>query len=91
MPVVAQCPCTLVVQFPDEVYRSTGESTVLPEFLKSLDVPKVRCVQFIRNGFVRVTFADAASCDSALSSGVAFRGNRLPVSPVSARSRRLPA
>ena len=83
----AQCPCTLVVQFPAEVYRSTGESVVLPELLKSVDVPKVRCVQFIRNGLVRVTFTDAASCDAALSSGVAFRGDRLPVSPVSARSR----
>ena len=84
---VAQCPCTLVVQFPAEVYRSTGESVVLPELLKSVDVPKVRCVQFIRNGLVRVTFTDAVSCDAALSSGVAFRGDRLPVSPVSARSR----
>ena len=84
---VVQCPCTLVVQFPAEVYRSTGESMVLPELLKSVDVPKVRCVQFIRNGLVRVTFTDAASCDAALSSGVAFRGDRLPVSPVSARSR----
>ena len=84
---VAQCPCTLVVQFPAEVYRSSGESVVLPELLKSVDVPKVRCVQFIRNGLVRVTFTDAASCDAALSSGVAFRGDRLPVSPVSARSR----
>ena len=87
MSEVAQCPCTLVVQFPAEVYRSTGESVVLPELLKSVDVPKVRCVQFIRNGLVRVTFTDAASCDAALSSGVAFRGDRLPVSPVSARSR----
>lgn len=84
---VAQCPCTLVVQFPAEVYRSSGESVVLPELLKSVDVPKVRCVQFIRNGLVRVTFTDAASCDAAMSSGVAFRGDRLPVSPVSARSR----
>ena len=84
---VAQCPCTLVVQFPAEVYRSSGESVVLPELLKSVDVPKVRCVQFIRNGLVRITFTDAASCDAALSSGVAFRGDRLPVSPVSARSR----
>lgn len=84
---VAQCPCTLVVQFPAEVYRSTGESVVLPELLQSVDVPKVRCVQFIRNGLVRVTFTDAASCDAALSSGVAFRGDRLPVFPVSARSR----
>ena len=87
MSEVAQCPCTLVVQFPAEVYRSTGESVVLPELLKSVDVSKVRCVQFIRNGLVRVTFTDAASCDAALSSGVAFRGDRLPVSPVSARSR----
>ena len=87
MSEVAQCPCTLVVQFPAEVYRSTGESVVLPELLKSVDVSKVRCVQFIRNGLVRVTFTDAASCDAAMSSGVAFRGDRLPVSPVSARSR----
>lgn len=87
MSEVAQCPCTLVVQFPAEVYRSSGESVVLPELLKSVDVPKVRCVQFIRNGLVRVTFTDVASCDAALSSGVAFRGDRLPVSPVSARSR----
>lgn len=81
------CASTLVLQFPDEVYRSSGESVVLPELLKSVDVPKVRCVQFIRNGLVRVTFDDTASCDAALSSGVVFRGARLPVSSVSARSR----
>ena len=81
------CASTLVLQFPDEVYRSSGESVVLPELLKSVDVPKVRCVQFIRNGLVRVTFDDTVSCDAALSSGVVFRGARLPVSSVSARSR----
>ena len=81
------CASTLVLQFPDEVYCSSGESVVLPELLKSVDVPKVCCIQFIRNGLVRVTFDDTACCDAALSSGVMFRGARLPASPVSARSR----
>ena len=83
------CACTLVLQFPDDVYRSTGVSVVLPELLESVDVPKVHCVQFIRNGLVRVTFDDTVSCEAALSSGVVFRGARLPVSPVSARSRQV--
>lgn len=81
------CASTLVVQFPDEVYRSSGESVVLPELLKSVDVPKVRCVQFVRNGLVRVTFDDTVCSDAALSSGIVFRGTRLPASYVSARSR----
>ena len=81
------CACTLALQFPDEVYRSAGVSVVLPELLKSVDVPKVRCVQFIRNGQVRVTFDDTACCEAALSNGVMFRGARLPASVVSARSR----
>ena len=81
------CACTLAVQFPDNVYRSAGVSVVLPELLKCVDVPKVRCVQFIRNGLVRVTFDDTVSCEAALSSGVVFRGVRLPVAPVSLRSR----
>ena len=83
----AECPCTLVLQFPAEVYRSSGESVVLPELLKSVDLSKVRCVQFIRNGLVRVTYNDATTCDAAMSGGITFRGQRLPVSPVSARSR----
>ena len=83
----AECPCTLVLQFPAEVYRSSGESVVLAELLKSVDLSKVRCVQFIRNGLVRVTYNDATTCDAAMSSGITFRGQRLPVSPVSARSR----
>ena len=87
MSVAAQCPCTLVLQFPAEVYRSSGESVVLPELLKSVDVPKVRCVQFVRNGLVRVTYNDATTCEAAMSSGIIFRGQHLPVSSVSARSR----
>ena len=83
----AGCTSTLVVQFPDEVYRSSGESVVLPELLKSVDVPKVRCVQFVRNGLVRVTFDDTACSDAALSSGIVFRGMRLPASYVSTRFR----
>lgn len=42
---VSECPCTLVLQSPAEVYRSTGQSVVLPELLKSLELSRVRCVQ----------------------------------------------
>ena len=36
---VSECPCTLVFQSPADVYRSTGQSVVLPELLKSLNFP----------------------------------------------------
>lgn len=71
---ISECPCTLGFQSPAEVYRSTGQSVVLPEFLKSLELSRVRCVQLICNGLVRVTYNDVVSYNAAMSSGVAFRG-----------------
>ena len=55
MAAAVQCPRTLAVHFPSEIYRSTGASQVLPEFVKSLDLPNVRGIQFMPNGVVRVT------------------------------------
>ena len=72
--VISECPCTLVFQSLAEVYRFTGQSVVLPEFLKSLELSRVRCVQLICNGLVRVTYNDVVSCNAAMSSDVAFRG-----------------
>ena len=87
MAAVLQCPRTLVVQFPSEIYRSTGASQVLPELVKSLDMPNVRAVQFMRNGVVRVTYEEPAQCDAALASGISFRGASLRVAPVDSRTR----
>ena len=87
MAAVLQCPRTLAVQFPSEIYRSTGTSQVLPELVKSLDMPNVCAVQFMRNGVVRVTYKEPAQCDAALTSGISFRGASLRVAPVDSRTR----
>ena len=87
MSAVVQCPRTLAVHFPSTVYRSAGSAQVLPDLAKSLDIPYVQCIQFVPNGIVRVTFKESAQCDAALASGVAFRGSKLSVSPVHARTR----
>ena len=84
---VVQCPCTLSVHFPPTVYRSTGSAQVLPDLVKSLDIANVQCIQFVPNGIVRVTFKESAQCDAALASGVSFRGSKLRVAPVDARTR----
>ena len=82
MAAVLQCPRTLAVHFPSEIYRSTGSSQVLPELVKSLDLPNVRAVQFMPNGVVRVTYKEPAQCDAALASGISFCGALLRVAPV---------
>ena len=87
MAVELQCPRTLALQFPSEIYRSTGTSQVLPELVKSLDLPNVRGIQFMQNGVVRVTYKEPAQCDAALTSGIRFRGAALRTSPVDSRTR----
>ena len=87
MSAVVQCPRTLAVHFPSTVYRSVGSAQVLPDLAKSLDIAYVQCIQFVPNGIVRVTFKESAQCDAALASGVSFRGSKLRVSPVDARTR----
>ena len=87
MASVLQCPRTLAVHFPSEIYRSTGSSQVLPELVKSLDLPNVRGIQFMPNGVVRVTYKEPAQCDAALASGIRFRGAALRISPVDSRTR----
>ena len=78
---VVRCTRTLAVHFPPAIYRSSGSSQVLPELVKSLDIPNIQCIQFVPNGIVRVTYRESAQCDAALSGGVAFRGSNLHVTP----------
>ena len=87
MAAVLQCPRTLAVHFPSEIYRSTGSSQVLPELAKSLDLPNVRGIQFVPNGVVRVTYKEPAQCDAARACGIRFRGAPLRITPVDSRTR----
>ena len=87
MAAVLQCPCTLAVHFPSEIYRSSGTSQVLPELVMSLDLPNVRGIQFMPNGVVRVTYKEPAQCDAAHAGGILFRGSALRTTPVDSRTR----
>ena len=87
MSAAVQCPRTLAVHFLPTVYRSSGSAQVLPDLVKSLDIVNVQCIQFVPNGIVRVTFKESAQCDAALACGVSFRGSKLRVAPVDARTR----
>lgn len=87
MSAVVQCPRTVAVHFPPNIYRSTGSAQVLPDLVKSLDIANVQCIQFVPNGIVRVTFKESAQCDATLACGVSFRGSKLRVAPVDARTR----
>ena len=86
MSAVVQCPRTLAVHFPPTIYCSTGSAQVLPDLVKCLDIANVQCIQFVPNGIIRVTFKESAQCDAALASGVSFRGSKLRVAPVDART-----
>ena len=45
-----QFPCSLVAQFPENVYKNAGVSDILPLVMRSLDPDKISCMQFLRAG-----------------------------------------
>ena len=65
-----QYPCSFVAQFSEEVYKNAGASDVLPLVMGSLGADKVRAVQFLRAGRVRVTFQDSQTCSQILEDGL---------------------
>ena len=65
-----RCPNSVVLQFPESVYKNYGSSDVLPRLLSVVDAEKLTTVQFLRGGRVRLKFKDRASCDDLISSGL---------------------
>ena len=55
-----------MAQFSEEVYKNADASDVLPFVIGSLDVDKVRAVQFLRAERVRVTFQDSQILEDGL-------------------------
>lgn len=74
-----QCPNSLLVYFPEDLYRNVGSSTVLPQLLEILDADKLDAVQFLQNGIVRLTFTEAADCEGVLEHGLEYDGVSLYV------------
>ena len=65
-----QYTCSFVAQFSEEFYKNAGASDVLPLVMGSLGADKVRAVQFLRAGRVRVTFQDSQTCSQILEDGL---------------------
>lgn len=78
-------PSSLIAQFPEDVYRNVGAADVLPHLTRSLDVDKVRAIQFLRSGWVYLTFADPETCEEVLLSGIKYDGLPLHLAPADSR------
>ena len=73
------CPNSIVLQFPEEVYKNVGSSVVLPQLLDAVDADKLTTVQFLQRGRVRLTFKDSACCDDLVAQGLLYGDVRLHV------------
>ena len=60
MPTQDVFPKSVVLHFPPSVYQKTGASEMLPKLLQILQPDDLRCVQFLRDGRVRVSFREKA-------------------------------
>ena len=72
-------PMSVVLHFPPSVYQKIGAAEMLPKLLESLKIEDLRCVQFLRNGRVRVSFLEKETRDRFLSEGMRFEDQEIPV------------
>ena len=72
-------PNSLLVYFPEAVYRNVGSSVVLPQLLALVDRDKLVIIQFLLVGSARLTFKDIVSCNDFISCGLVFNGSELRI------------
>ena len=70
---------SVVLHFPPSVYQKIGAAEKLPKLLESLKIEDLPCVQFLRNGRVRVSFLKKETCDHFLTEGMRFEDQEIPV------------
>ena len=76
-----------MAQFSEEVFKTAGASDVLPLVMGSLDADKVRAVQFLRAGRVRMTFQDSQTCSQILEDGLDLGDLSVQLFPADERLR----
>ena len=69
----------MVAHFPEAIYKTSGSSTVLPHLLDAVDKDNLTTVQFLRGGFVRLTFKDVACCDHLVTQGLVYGDTQVRV------------
>ena len=71
-------PNTLFVAVPDELLAESN-AVIVDKLIGSLGLENVRCIQFVPNHFVRITFASFEARNAAFLSGVYAGSIRLSV------------
>ena len=79
MPTQDDFPKSAVLHFPPSVYQKFGAAEMVPNLLEILHVEDLRCVQFLRNGKVRVSFREKDVRDHYLVEGLRFGDHDIPV------------
>ena len=79
MPTQDQFPKSVVLHFPSSVYQNFGAAEMLPKLLEILPTEDLGCVQFLRNGRVRVSFYKKEFRERFLSEGMRFGDLDIPV------------
>ena len=79
MPSSDYFPRSVVLHFPPSVYQKTGSSEMLPQLLQIFKREDLRCIQFLRDGEVRVSFREKSVRDYHAAEGVCFDDQDIPV------------
>ena len=79
MPTQDDFPKSAVLHFPPSVYQKFGAAEMIPNLLEILHVEDLRCVQFLRNGKVRVSFREKDVRDHYLVEGLRLGDHDIPV------------
>ena len=79
MPSQDDFPKSVVLHFPPSVYQKHGAAEMIPKLLEILCVEDLRCVQFLRNGKVRVSFREKDMRDHYLVEGLRCGDLDIPV------------
>ena len=79
MPTQDEYPKSVVLHFPPSVYQKIGAAEMILKLLEIFNVEDLRCLQFLRNGKVRVSFREKEVRDHYLVEGMRFGDQDIPV------------
>ena len=74
MPTQDEYPKSVVLHFSPSVYQKIGAAEMIPKLLEIFNVEDLRCLQFLRNGKIRVSFREKEVRDHYLVEGMRFGG-----------------
>ena len=72
-------PLTLIAFLPDDLHKKVKHEDVVVKLMAKLSTDDVQCIQFMPNGYVRVTFTSMEARSEALLSGIFYDCLRLRV------------